>query len=182
MSEPILRDPAVLELLSAVYRWEFTRRHPYYLQHWAAAQDFSTKAGSTTAERKSAASSVALLAGALTLAGDYFDPAIDGRQQAAEDPTLDITPCAAPVTVRSFFFQQAIGLPRELREALARILLDEGGDDAELVDGQAALFEARPRTRIAAIPAKPVKYSPETTISPPFGSDFGAHPGETTEK
>ena len=54
--------------------------------------------------------------------------------------------------------------------------------DAELVDGQAALFEARPRTRTAALPAKPVKYSRETTLSPPFGSDFGAHPTQTTEK
>jgi len=53
--------------------------------------------------------------------------------------------------------------------------------EAELVDGQAALFEARPRTRIAALPAKPVKYRPETTLSTPFGSDFGAHPTETTE-
>jgi len=54
--------------------------------------------------------------------------------------------------------------------------------DAELVDGQAALFEARPRTQIAPIPAKPVKYSPETTLSPPFRSDFGAHASETAEK
>ncbi len=54
--------------------------------------------------------------------------------------------------------------------------------DTELVDGQAALFEAHPRTRTAAIPAKPMKYSPETTLSPPFGSDFGAHPRQTTEK
>ena len=54
--------------------------------------------------------------------------------------------------------------------------------DAELVDGQAALFEAHPRTRIAAIPAEPVKYSPKTTLRPPFGSDFGANPRQTTEK
>jgi len=54
--------------------------------------------------------------------------------------------------------------------------------DAELVDGQAALFAARPRTRIAALPAKLVKYNRETTLSPPFGSDFEAQPRQTTEQ
>ena len=54
--------------------------------------------------------------------------------------------------------------------------------DAELVDGQAALFEARPRSPIAALSKKPVKDRPETTLSTPFGSDFGAHPRQTTEK
>lgn len=54
--------------------------------------------------------------------------------------------------------------------------------DAEVLDGQAALFEAQPRTRIVALPAKLVTYSPDSTLSPPFGSDFGAQPKQTTEK
>jgi len=54
--------------------------------------------------------------------------------------------------------------------------------DAELVDGQAALFEAHPRARIATISAKSVKYGSEGTLSPLFGSDFGARPRQTTEK
>jgi hypothetical protein len=130
----ICRPPSTLQLLSAVYRWEFTRRHPYYLQHWESAKAYDRGLGCVSSENRLAASSVALLAGALTWSSEYWHPAIDGLRKAAEDPTLDISPCAGPVTVRSLLFRDLITLPRDLRKALAHILLDEGldGDGIDL--------------------------------------------------
>jgi hypothetical protein len=122
-------------LLSAVYRWEFTRRHPYYLQHWQLAQAYFQDATLSPAERTQAACSVALLAGALSWAGDYFAPTIDGRQQAAADPHLDLVPCACPVTLRSLVFTRLLGLPADLRAALAAILLDQTPEGADLALG-----------------------------------------------
>src|SRR5262245_32631014 len=130
----ITRDRAVIDLLPWVYKWEFTRRHPYYLQHWERARNYSANPQNNPRE---GASSVSLLHGALTWAGTYPPPDHDGHN----DPVLiNLQVGASPATVRSLFLQHFITLSRPLRHQLAAILRDEanfgpaeigGHDDAQ---------------------------------------------------
>ena len=40
MSYLLIRPLEVVKQLPVEFRWEFTRRHPYYLQFWQPAREF----------------------------------------------------------------------------------------------------------------------------------------------
>jgi hypothetical protein len=111
------RDPATLDRLTILQRWEVTRRHPYYLLHWQAAGVYVDEG-----KPPEAAPSQALLIAALNWTSHYVDPAIDDPWP--EKGPLEGLTCAFPATVR-VLARRLISLPSDLREQLARILLDD---------------------------------------------------------
>lgn len=136
LSGLISRDPDRLRPLSVSDRWEFTRRHPYYLLHWQSARD---AADNLQGSSENGLLSVATLAVALGWRGEYPPPGVTGdeiRQQAEREGVVfaaDLS-CAFPVTFRTLL-SHIVNLPEELREKLAHILRDgiqgatEIGDD-----------------------------------------------------
>jgi hypothetical protein len=111
----------VVRRLSAIHRWEFLRRHPYYLEHWQKARDYSADPAGSPPEW---AASVSILAESLGWwGGHYFDPRIDARREWAEGrlPAKVEYSCVMPLRYRDLARRLA-ELPDAMRLDLARIL------------------------------------------------------------
>jgi hypothetical protein len=126
------RNIPEIRLLPTVYNWEFTRRHPYYLQYQVLAA-FHASFPKTSAEalemgdvwRK--AERAAAILRSLGRTGPYIDPSVDGRNMANiphNNPPFS-NPSAHPVSPRHLV-ACLLRLPRQTRKAVARILTGEG--------------------------------------------------------
>lgn len=51
VSHLLLRSKEILDQIPVEYRWEFTRRHPYYLEFWRPARQFRENPSTNPAER-----------------------------------------------------------------------------------------------------------------------------------
>jgi hypothetical protein len=124
MPGPYVRDPSTLDRLTIVQKWQLTRRHPYYLRLWQAARAYSADPATSAPE---GAWIVAFLKVRLGWEGEYCDPATDEPWHLPPDdpcaPYAGLT-CAFPMTPRDLM-RELIVVPLELRQTLARILLDE---------------------------------------------------------
>jgi hypothetical protein len=127
------RNIAEIRLLPTVYNWEFTRRHPYYLQYQRLAA-FYAGFPKATAEALGMsdvwpkAEQAAATLRSLGLTGPYMDPGLDGRRMTCvphNNPPFS-NPSAHPVSLRDLAICLLLRLPKEKRRAVGRVLTGEG--------------------------------------------------------
>jgi hypothetical protein len=127
------RNIPEIRLLPTVYNWEFSRRHPYYLQYQVLAA-FYAGFPKATAEaiglgdvwRKAECAAATLRN--LGCTGPYIDPSHDGRKMTCvphNHPPFS-NPSAHPVSLRDLAICLLLRLPKEKRRAVGRILTGEG--------------------------------------------------------
>ena len=116
------RPAEVLLELPVPYRWEFTRRHPYYLRFWEPAHRCHT-APSNDAVQRGLEDSASLI---MTLIGVTADPPPPSLTADA----LEATPlkeawiggAVAPVTFRGYATTLLAGLPPDVLDTLGTML------------------------------------------------------------
>lgn len=130
----VIRPYSVLANLPPTYKWEFTRRHPYYLRCWKDARDFYQNPAADEIKRdwqklcRDTLWSISCPAGS----GDaYLSPDVEAREQGIETPFVNLS-AVTPLTYRTLAMLLA-ELPEETRRKLAFALsMKADSDDDKL--------------------------------------------------
>jgi hypothetical protein len=126
------RDIPDIELLPPSYDWEFTRRHPYYVQYQPLAALYSGFAGVgaqgvVQSDLWGKAEKAAAILRALGCLGPYMHPSHDARQlrwlRANHLPFSNQQ--AHPVSYIYLAARLLVDLPKEARQQVGRILAGE---------------------------------------------------------
>ena len=122
----VLRPPAILLDLPVAYRWEVTRRHPYYLSNWQLAHRRYVEPSTEPQQRALEEAAVLILLG-IGVSGDPPAPGSSpeslgagGLGQAWESGAV------APVTFRGLVGLLLADLPPELLVQVGRLLQECG--------------------------------------------------------
>jgi hypothetical protein len=128
----ISRPPFQLRSLPIRYRWEVSRRHPYYQQWWKVARAYHRdEAVSHPAEPLVRQYAIALLA-MIGVSGEPPDPRIefDGLEAAQLNPAW-LSGAIHPVSLRGLAGLLIATLPRETLACVGQLLVEAGCDDQE---------------------------------------------------
>lgn len=127
----VTRPPETLQLLTPEYRWEFTRRHPYYLMCWNEARRhrLSLSEDSLQFAWDEVFTTILLTIG---VTGVPEDPSTAFVNLPGHPlPQVWASGAVAPTTIRNlagcFLF-----LPSKVRQAVGRLLLESVSDTDEL--------------------------------------------------
>lgn len=167
----VSRPAEVLLQLPVPFRWEFTRRHPYYLLNWQAAHQDRTELSSDRLQR--AREKMASLI--LTTIGVPIDPPPPSTSAVAlEMPSLKkawVDGAVAPVTYRGYVVMLLAGLPPDLLRILGTTLTACANSDDDPDSGKYRLIDNlmhHPHAALDAVPMGPVigvnLYAPSSTI------------------
>ena len=146
------RTTPEIHLLPPVYNWEFTRRHPYYLQYQPLAAFYFTYTGSELqafwrSDLWDKADKAAAIIRRLGWVGPYMDSSHDARKLPFlrhKQPPFS-NPNAHPASYDYLAARLLLDLPKETRRQVGRILAGEGWETEgppiidELATGLAAL-------------------------------------------
>lgn len=123
----VLRPPRVLNELPLQYRWEFTRRHPYYLQFWQPALAYRTGKLAEPQEREFGKLANQILLG-LGFTGNPLDPGSTaddvGFRQLGR---VWKEGAVAPATFRAMASMMIMDLPSHTQLKIARLLEEAAG-------------------------------------------------------
>jgi hypothetical protein len=128
----LFRPIEVVQQLSAEYRWEFTRRHPYYLSFWQAARDFHERPSTDDATRLLQQAASLILAG-INVAPNTPPP--DPREEFTKLGMASVgsgwqNGAVAPAMIRTFAHMLLVVLPKEERSQLGRLLNESAEYDS----------------------------------------------------
>lgn len=119
---PLIRPSETLHDLPVEYRWEVTRRHPYYLQFWKPARDYRHGVSKEPHELAFGKMAVLILQG-IGFTGDPLPPA--SGAEALEMNQLAkgwLNGAVAPITVRGLIGMLMRSLPQESRRYVGELL------------------------------------------------------------
>lgn len=127
----IPRPKAVLDSLPVDYRWEFTRRHPYYLLFWEPAHKFYLNPDGTELESLLGQAAVTVLQ-AVGVAGDPIAPGAGSEE-------LELSAISKawwkgahwPMTFRGLTGAMLMGLPPESRAAIGQLLVQSAQETTD---------------------------------------------------
>lgn len=123
----LLRAPGVLNELPLAYRWEFTRRHPYYLQFWRLVHGYRSGEFTEPSHQIYGALATQILLG-IGVSGDPPDPSLTiddlGVRQLGE---AWIGGAVAPATFRTMASMMIMDLPSHAQIQLAILLAESAG-------------------------------------------------------
>lgn len=129
----VVRQPSVLANLPPRFRWEFTRRHPYYIVGWEYARRYQRgEPGPPDArpleEIGQQVAQACLLA--IGVAGEPVDPALEFEDPAfgGEDPFV-ISGACQPVSLRFLAELLLNALPPGDRQTVGTLLFNAGSGD-----------------------------------------------------
>ncbi len=170
----IRRPPNQLHDLPVRFRWEVSRRHPYYLVFWSNARLYRHSEPDTPAAQLQLRQAAMLMLGAIGVTGEPVDPAqsfeeLDGGDL---DPAF-LSGTVQPMTLRSIAAMLIGALPQADRCALAGIL-STSADDHCAVDGDTAdrsLQKTQAMSRLAQICSPALDSYP---VAPLFYIHLGA--------
>jgi len=149
ISHLLFRSIEVVNQLPVEYRWEFTRRHPYYLAFWQAARAFREQpsADETTRFAQQAAS---LILGAINVASNVVPPDPHEEFAALDRNTIGggwEGGAVAPAMFHTMAHMLLVALPKAERAQLGRLLNESAEYDSNDTRPMAAIHE-----RLAALP------------------------------
>ncbi len=155
----VLRSPAVLMDLPVAYRWEVTRRHPYYLRFWELAHRHHTQPSADPLQRALEQAAVALLLG-IGVSGDPPSPGSSAESLGAGSLSQAWESGAvAPITFRGLVGMLLSDLPPELLVQVGRLFQERGTAAGTAPDEKyRALTDLQALRHLAldAFPARPV--------------------------
>lgn len=123
-------NEALLEL-PFKYRWEFTRRHPYYLVHWRSAQTYRRGAYQPADPQLIIGYWAALILGHIGVTGEPVDPACSA-DALGDDPQVDSSFLCGPVqpmTYRNMLTNMIAALPPAELLAAGALLMNAGAKE-----------------------------------------------------
>jgi hypothetical protein len=128
----LIRPNAVMMSLPVEYRWEFTRRHPYYLQFWRAAWQHHEMPSSSPKEKLLEECAILVLAGiGVSQAMAPPDPRLGPEALGTHDlGAAWIGGAVAPVTNRGLAGMLISSLPASERMRLGRLLTESAEYDS----------------------------------------------------
>lgn len=161
--------------LPVEFRWEATRRHPYYLVFWSDAAQYRRQqdqpAGTLQPEERARLllqHAAFLMLGAIGVSGDPVDPALtfedlDGRDDI--DPAF-LSGAVQPMTFRTMTVAMINALPRAELAALGAFLMNAGGQEYALDGDNTDGWQQRLLTmsRLAQIPSVAFDSYPDTPL------------------
>jgi hypothetical protein len=155
----VTRSPDVLMDLPLAFRWDATRRHPYYLRCWEAAHRFHTRAASDPDERASEQAAVLLLEG-IGVSGDPPAPGADWESLGGCGLSQGwLGGAVSPVTLRGLVAALLAALPPEPLADVARLLLssaEAAGDPAVRMYGSLTALKALRHPELDCFPDAPI--------------------------
>ncbi len=153
------RPPVILNELPVEFRWEFTRRHPYYLLFWQMAHEHWQNPSCDEVRWKMGEAATLML----QLIGITADPPPPATKFGEMDETRLADAwrqgAIAPLTFRSLAVTMLHGLPPDSRQVVADFLTRPScGGDSEDPHGYSLLSEfARvPAPSLDKLPAAPI--------------------------
>lgn len=161
MSYLLIRPMEVVKQLPVEFRWEFTRRHPYYLQFWQPAREFHEQP-STDEEIRALQEAASLILTAVNVAEN--ESPLDPRNEFAM-LGADVIGSAwegsavAPAMFRTLAHTLLLTLPKEERAQLGR-LFSESAQYETSNQAQMAAFHQR----LASLPGEVWKSFPGAPI------------------
>jgi hypothetical protein len=133
----LLRPPGSLEELPIDYRWQVTRRHPYYLQYWQRAHEH--RAGMTVDPVDRQIGEIAtLILLSIGVSGDPPPP--DSQADALGSDQLAAAwrgGAVGPLTYRGLSMLLLVTLPPQTRRVISQLLQESApadGDESETQD------------------------------------------------
>ena len=126
----IPRSAEILQELPTNYRWEFTRRHPYYLLFWEAARRHAQHPSDNPLEQRLGEAATLML----RVIGVTADPLPPGTNcEDLEQPAMATAwrdGAIAPLTFRSIVGAMLACLPPESRLAIGEFLVQSAATDS----------------------------------------------------
>ncbi len=131
-----VRPPELIANLPARYRWEFTRRHPYYLVAWEDVRQDSLGEPPVRLLDELTQAARAMCLSAIGVAGMPVNPALEFDDAAfgGNDPFI-ISGACQPVTLRALSLLLMNSLPAADRAAVGAILQSSGTREHRDVPG-----------------------------------------------
>lgn len=128
----LFRPLAAMMSLPVDYRWEFTRRHPYYLQFWRRAAKYRLAPSEDARERMGEQAAALILGGiGISRATTPVDPRLGVEALGASDlGTAWAGGAVAPATFRTLAGMLLAGLPQAERIQLGRLLAESAEYDS----------------------------------------------------
>jgi hypothetical protein len=137
------RPLQALMALPLAYRWEFTRRHPYYLKYWEAAAKFHSNPSDDSTQRLFEQVAVQILAGiGISQSVAPINP--KAGVDAFESTTLGAAwagGAVAPATFRTLAGMLLVALPPPQRAELGRLLTESSEYDSRDSRQMAGIYD-----------------------------------------
>jgi hypothetical protein len=129
----VARDSKDLLDLPLQFRWEFTRRHPYYLLLWRLARGYRRSEFAADSDERQNGLVAMYLLGLIGVTGEPEDPACAFEELGDVDPAF-LSGSVQPMTIRNIICILISQLPRAELECL-RAVLDVAIDPEYAVAG-----------------------------------------------
>lgn len=161
ISHLLFRPIEVFNQLPVEYRWEFTRRHPYYLAFWRPVRE-SREQLSTDAAIRFAQQAASLILAAINVGPSVLPP--DPQDEFA---TLGMNTigdgweggAVAPAMFRTMACTLLLALPKAERAQLGRLLNESAEYDSRDATKMAPIFQ-----QLAALPGEVWKRFPDVPL------------------
>lgn len=152
----ISRPNSVLGLLPIDYRWEFTRRHPYYLLFWEQAHKYYQAPNGTELERMAGQAAVVMLQ-AIGVTNDPIAPSAGPEELGLSAVAKAWQKVALwPMTFRGLAGAMLTELPTESRLAIGQLLVQSAQADINPLQPRYRLFNEFSQLRDASLDNVPI--------------------------
>ena len=161
MSYLLIRPMEVVKQLPVEFRWEFTRRHPYYLQFWQPAREFHEQP-STDAAILALQEVASLILTAINVAENVSPPdPRDGFAMLGTDVIGSVWEgsAVAPAMIRTLTHMLLLVLPKDERGQLGRLLTESAAWELSDTTQMGAFHQ-----RLASLPGDVWKSFPTAPI------------------
>jgi hypothetical protein len=135
------RDTKDLLDLPLQYRWEFTRRHPYYQLFWRAAQRYRRNELTAGTVESDIGFVATQLLGMIGVTGEPVDPALTFEELGEVEPTL-LSGTVQPMTLHSIITLLIAALPPAEMQVV-RAVLDVAANPEYAVEGDETLVHQK---------------------------------------
>ena len=165
--EVVQRPEGQLHDLPLKFRWEVTRRHPYYLVFWENAQHYSQGRMGACSEEQLLRYAAFLILGAIGVTGQPISPATEFQELGAEslDPAF-LSGAIQPMTLRALAAMLLSNLPPAELATLGAVFQTAGS--AEYThpndDESKSAQRARALGNLARTPSSSFDSYPETPL------------------
>lgn len=161
MSYLLIRPREVVKQLPVEFRWEFTRRHPYYLQFWQPAREFHEQP-STDETTRALQEAASLILAAVNVAQNVSPP--DPRNEFAilgADVIGSVWEgsAVAPAMIQTLALMLLLVLPKDERAQLGLLLTESAACDSSDSAQMNSFYR-----RLTSLPGDVWKSFPDTPI------------------
>lgn len=126
----VARPPFQLTSLPAQYRWEVTRRHPYYQQWWQLARDHHQNAPTSHQADESFRIAALTMLSSIGVSGEPPHPETDFEDlDANQVDTTWLSGAVQPMTLRGIASLLIAALPKETVGYVGMMLMEASCDD-----------------------------------------------------